>query len=243
MILQARIPHDLTQMKPLPGIAPLDPAAWLQVDDAYAAQMAERERLLATQRAAVLAIEPEAMPAAQELLEVVLAHLPESFTRKGEVVTRPDGVEVTLDRNDPMGTLGVLVQEDLCLLQKRGDEHVLTAAVLCFPAGWRLADKISRPLSVIHVPIPEYDDNIGRRVQRLFDGVRPGRPLVRFNRLFHDDPTLFQPGPRRSNTDRANPATAPYLRSERQCLVRLPETAAVVFSIHTFVVERGPDTP
>ncbi len=243
MILQARIPYDLTEMKPLPGIAPLDPAAWLKVDDAYAAQMAERERLLAGQREAVLAIEAEAMPAAQELLEVVLAHLPAGFTRDGEVVTRPDGVAVTLDRADPMATLGVLVQEDLCLLQKRGDEHVLTGAVLCFPAGWRLADKVSRPLSIIHVPIPEYDDNIGRRVQRLFDGVRPGKPLVRVNRLFHDDPTLFQPGPRRSNNDRADPRTAPYLRSERQCLLRMPETQAVVFSIHTYVVARGPDTP
>ncbi|MBE9635629.1 heme-dependent oxidative N-demethylase family protein [Salipiger mangrovisoli] len=243
MILQARIPYDLTEMKPLPGIAPLDPSSWLKVDDAYAEQMAERARLLSTQREAVLAIEPEAMAAAQELLEVVLAHLPGGFARTGEVVTRPDGVQVTLDRQDPMGTLGVLVQEDLCLLQKRGDEHVLTGAVLCFPAGWRLADKVSRPLSIIHVPIPEYDENIGRRVQRLFDGIRPGKPLVRVNRLFHDNPALFQPGPRRSNADRANPATAPYLRSERQCLLRLPETQAVVFSIHTYVIARGPDTP
>ncbi|WP_353473872.1 DUF3445 domain-containing protein [Salipiger sp. H15] len=243
MILQARIPYDLSQMKPLPGIAPLDPADWLKVDDAYAEQMAERERLLATRREAVLAIELEAMPAARELLDVVLAHLPASYARVGEQVTRPDGVVVTLDRSDPMGTLGVLVQEDLCLLQKRGDEHVLTGAVLCFPSGWRLADKVSRPLSIIHVPIPEYDDNIGRRVQRLFDGVQVGRPLMRVNRLYHDNPALFQPGPRLSNSDRANPATAPYLRSERQCLTRLPETQAVVFSIHTYVIERGPDTP
>ncbi|ANT61217.1 hypothetical protein AYJ57_13060 [Salipiger sp. CCB-MM3] len=242
MILQAQIPYDLSQMKPLPGIAPLDPADWLQVDDAFAPQMEERARLLREVRETVLGIEPEAMPAAQELLEVVLAHLPGGYTRDGEQVTRPDGVVVTLDRGDPMGTLGVLVQEDLCLLQKRGDEHVLTGAVLCFPAGWRLADKISRPLSIIHVPIPEYDDNIGRRVQRLFDGVQQGRPLMRVNRLFHDDPLLHQPVPRRSNNDRAAPETAPYLRSERQCLLRLPETRAVVFSIHTYVVRRGPET-
>ncbi|NDV99447.1 DUF3445 domain-containing protein [Salipiger sp. PrR002] len=242
MILQAQIPYDLSQLKPLPGIAPLDPADWLQVDDAFAAQMEERARLLREVRETVLGIEPEAMPAAQELLEVVLAHLPEGYARDGEQVTRPDGVVVTLDRGDPMGTLGVLVQEDLCLLQKRGDEHVLTGAVLCFPAGWRLADKISRPLSIIHVPIPEYDENIGRRVQRLFDGVQPGRPLMRVNRLFHDDPLLHQPVPRRSNNDRASPKTAPYLRSERQCLLRLPETRAVVFSIHTYVVRRGPET-
>jgi hypothetical protein len=30
-----------------------------------------------------------------------------------------------------------------------------------------------------------------------------------------------------------------YLRSERQCLLRLPETRAVVFTIHTYVLLRS----
>ena len=30
----------------------------------------------------------------------------------------------------------------------------------------------------------------------------------------------------------------PYLRSERQCVLRLPETRACVFSIHTYVMAR-----
>ena len=98
-------------------------------------------------------------------------------------VRRPDGVRVPLDRADPMATLGHLVQEDLCLMEKRGQQHVLTAAVLCFPASWRLADKIGRPLTAIHAPVAEYDDALARRVQRLFDGVQPGRPLWRFNAL------------------------------------------------------------
>jgi len=34
----------------------------------------------------------------------------------------------------------------------------------------------------------------------------------------------------------------PFLRSERQCILRLPETEAVVFTIHTTVVRRD-DTP
>ena len=46
-ILQSDIPHDVTAPKPLPGIAPLEMAEWLQFDEAFAAQMAERERLLA----------------------------------------------------------------------------------------------------------------------------------------------------------------------------------------------------
>ena len=118
------------------------------------------------------------------------------------------------------------------------------SAVECARDGTPLRDPARpvpkyRPLTAIHIPIPEYDDSIARRVQRLFDGVQPGRPLMRINRLWHDNPALFQPGPRRDNSDRGHPAAAPYLRSERQCLVRLPVSRAVVFSIHTFVVPRA----
>ena len=240
-IFQSRLPYDVEAQPRLPGIAPLDPAQWLMVDDAFAAQMAERARLLAAQRDAVLAVTPEGRAAAEELLEYVLAWLREhapGYDVTGDAVRRPDGQRVVLDRADPMGTLGHLVQEDLCLLQKQGDEHVLTAAVLCFPASWRLADKIGRPLTGIHVPVPEYDDAIARRVQRLFDGVQVGRPLWRFNALRYEDPALFQPFKRQAPqpVDRDG---LPYLRSERQCVLRLPETRACVFSIHTFVQPVG----
>ena len=240
MILQETLPFDLGTSRPLPNIAPMRMEDWLLADECYAAQGAERARLLRTRREAVLQLDQEAMPAAQELLETVLDNLPDGFARDGERVTRPDGEVVTLDRSDPLGTLGHLVQEDLCLLEKRpgSDEHVLTGAVLCFPAGWRLAQKMMRPLTAIHIPIPEYDEMLARRVQRLFDGVQPGRALMRFNRLWYDDPVLFQPGPRRDNDDRSDPTTAPYFRSERQCLVRLPQTRAVVFSIHTYLLAR-----
>jgi len=238
-ILQRDLPYEADVKRPLPGIAPLDPATWLHVDEAFAAQMAERARLLAARRADVLAVTDGAGPAMDELLRHVLDWLGAHGTGYeigAESVLRPDGVRVPIDRADPMGTLGHLVQEDLCLMEKRGDEHVLTAAVLCFPASWRLADKIGRPLTTIHVPIPEYDAGLARRVQRLFDGVRVGRPLWRFNALHYADPALHQP---RSRVRPTEDADHRYLRSERQCVLRLPETRACVFSIHTYVIDRA----
>ncbi|MGX0876286.1 hypothetical protein ACSSV4_000961 [Roseovarius sp. MBR-154] len=237
-ILQQRLPYDVEAKRPLPGIAPLDMAEWLLVDEAFGAQMAERARLLRERRDDVLAVTEEASPAMAELLQYVLDWLAENgagYVISAKVVRRPDGVSVPIDRDDPMGTLGHLVQEDLCLLEKRGEEHVLTAAVLCFPASWRLAEKIGRPLTAIHVPVPSYDDRIARRVQRLFDGVRPGRPLWRFNALSYAEATLHQP---RRRAQPREAATLPYLRSERQCVLRLPETRACVFSIHSYVIAR-----
>ncbi|MBV2361380.1 DUF3445 domain-containing protein [Thalassococcus sp. CAU 1522] len=240
MILQSALPYDPHEAPPLPGIRPLGSDPWLIVDDAYAAQMAERERLLRDRRDDVLRLDADAFGAARDLLDTVLTSLPGGFRRDGDVVRRPDGIAVRLDRADPMATLGRLVQEDLCLLEKRGDEHVLTGAVLCFPASWMLSEKFLRPLVAIHRPVAEYDAALSVRVQRLLDGVQPGRGLWRCNAHRYADAALFQPRSEAAPRPAPDKDGAPFLRSERQCILRLAESRAVVFSIHTYVV-RAPE--
>lgn len=241
-VLQHSLPYDVTNPRALPGVQPLRPQDWLIFDEAFAGQMAERDRLLAARRADVLALDRSARPAAQELLDLVLSLCypgAGAGAGKGAQVRRRDGVAVAIDRGDPLGTLGRLVQEDLCILQKCGPEHVLTGAVLCFPASWMLAEKFMAPLVAIHDPVETYDPGVAARVQRLFDGVKPGRPLWRFNALWYDDPGLHQPRKAGVRRQKHAATTARYLRSERQCILRLPQTGAVVFSIHTYVVPRG----
>jgi hypothetical protein len=131
------------------------------------------------QRGDVIAVCDGAGAALAGLLDYALWHLPDGFAVSGEAVTHPGGVSVALDRDDPLLTLSRIVQEDLCVLQKQGDEHVLMAALLCFPVSWTLAQKIGKPLLAIHVPVVEYKENIAKRVQRLFDRVQVGRPLWR----------------------------------------------------------------
>jgi hypothetical protein len=224
----------------LPQVAPVAPGEWLRVDAAYVAQLAEKARLITERRADVIAVLPGAEQAAAELLEVVLEELAQrvDFAVAGERVTRPDGVELVVDRGDPLLTLSRFVQEDFCIHHRQGAEHVLTAALLCFPAAWTLAEKIGQPLGRIHRPVARYDAEVARRVQRMFDMVRVGQPLWRANLLRYDDPALFQP----HNEARPRPVgrpSSPYLRSERQVILRLPRTGAVVFSIHTTVCLRA----
>ena len=223
----------------LPGIMPIDPGDWLRADEAFAGQMAERDRLIAGRPEAVHALAPEALPAARELLERVLGELAgrPGYALGATAVIRPDGAEVALDRDAPLLTLGRLCQEDFCLLQQRDGEHVLTGAILCFPASWTLAEKFGRPLVAIHDPVPAYDADIARRVQRLFDAIRVGQGLWRANALLYDDPALFHP--RREAAPRRVSTSGAYLRSERQCLVRLAQSGAVVFSIHTYLLRRA----
>lgn len=239
-ILQAALPEDMASLRALPGIQPVQ-GPWLRIDDAYAGQMARRVHLMASQPADVLYCPDASRPAAQELLAHVCDLLPGlGFDVTEREVMCPDGRRVSLDMDAPLETLGRLVQCDFCLLDKDGPEHVLKAAVLCFPASWSLAEKAGRPLVGIHEPVDEYDSDIAARVQRLFDGVQVGRPLWRFNRLIYADPELFQPRSRippilEEEQSGQGPA---YLRAERQSIFRLPDTRWVVFAIHTYVVRR-----
>lgn len=216
----------------LPQMYPVKTGEWLRLDAAWGAQIAEKARLIAERRADLIAVLPGAEEAAEELLDLVLADLPLHGFAVGEGVMRPDGVTVPIRRDDPLGTIATLIQEDVCIHQKQGDEHVLTAAQVCFPSSWTLAEKIGRPLTRIHLPVTKYDEGIAARVQRMFDMVGTDRVLWRANLLRHHDPALFHAYTEANPRPPGRP-DSPYLRSERQTLRRLPRTGAVVFTIHT----------
>ncbi len=221
----------------LPGLQPLDMQEWLIQDEVFAAQMALRDQLLLERRAEVFHGPSVADAAAEELLALLLAHLGDGYSPGADKVTRPDGVTVDLRADHPLLTAGRLVQEDFCILQRPdgADEHVLTAAVLCFPASWTLAEKIGRPLTGVHEPVVEYSPDMARRVERLFAHLQPDRPMWRANALRYRDPSLFHPRSEDAPHHFGYGETS-YLRSERQSMVKLPKSGAAVFSIHTWVV-------
>ncbi|WGH78969.1 heme-dependent oxidative N-demethylase family protein [Jannaschia ovalis] len=241
-ITQDHLPHTPwadPALARMPGMRPVE-GSWIVVDEAYAAQMAERARLMRDRRGAVEAILPAAEAALDELKALALDALPDGFGRESGAIRTPDGRRVD-PSGAPFDVLGALLQEDLLILERRGDEHVLTAGLLCFPAHWTLAEKIGRPLRRIHRPVPEYDDGIALRVQRLFDRVPPGRAMWRANVLAHSEAVLHRPKP--EDTPREGRETARFVRSERQTVLRLPSSGAVLFAIHTWIVPLEKLTP
>lgn len=221
----------------MPGLKPVELADWIQVSDSYAAQMAQKRALIA--HSAELVVAEGDGVAGREILGQLLELLTvrPDFTVEKETVLCPDGVEVVINRDAPLATLGQILQEDICLLQPQDGIYYLSAAVLCFPASWTLSEKLNQALLGIHGPVASYTEDLAKRVQRLFDAIRAEAPMWRANALFYDDPELFHP--RRENEGRTvETAKPPYLRSERQTLVRLKESGAVAFSIHTYMVAR-----
>ena len=217
-----------------PGLAPLDPATWIETDEHFAEQMAYRDRLIAERRDVVFAETDESQPSQAELLERLCRHLAsrEDFAVVGGEIQRPDGVRIALGDQPAVLIAGRLVQEDFCILEKGADEYVLTAAILCFPSRWSLAEKIGHPLTAIHGPVPDYTDDLAKRVNRVFEGVKADLPLWRANWTIHDHAELHQPS---GHWRREEGGETLYMRVERQTFLRLPRTQAVVFGIRTFI--------
>jgi hypothetical protein len=240
-VVQARLPHLPWQdpaMSRMPGMRPVQ-GSWIVVDDAYAAQMEERARLYRGRRALVEAVLPGAEPAVEELRELVLRDLPEGFARRRGHVITPDERRV-ITEGPAFASLVHLVQEDLLLLERQGEEHVLIAGLLCFPANWTLPEKIGRPLGRIHAPVPDYDADVATRVQRLFDRVPPGRAMWRANALSYPHAILHSP---LREADPPPDGPGRFVRSERQTILRLPRTGAVLFAVHTWIVPLAALTP
>jgi hypothetical protein len=225
------------------GLKALDLREWIEIDEHFEGQLAERRRLLDQRRGEVLGALPESAAGQAEVLELLLDHLPERFPEhyrraNGELANLVTGERFDLAawREAPLELAGRLVQEDLCLLQRGGPAYRLVAGVLCFPSHWRLADKLGRPLEVIHEPVPGFAGGLAATVDRFFANLQVARPVWRVNWSLVDTPQLFLPPEHRAARKAIGPERAGeqlWLRVERQTLRRLPRSGDVLFGIRT----------
>lgn len=204
----------------LPGVQPVEIDNWLMRSDTYEAQMSYRHKLVKERRGAVFQAMEEATEACHELCNLI-------------------GEENAQEH--PLINAALSVQEDLCILQKQGDSHILTAAVMCFPSSWDLRQKIGRSISAIHAPVPEFS-LVSNSVERMLSAIRYEQPLGRANFLIYTDPELHQPRGE-GILKPIDPKDPRFIRVERQTFRRMPETGAVVFAIHTYIVPESSLTP
>jgi hypothetical protein len=207
------------------GLSRTTEAAWLLPDDHREAELAQRADLLDGRRAEVFAALEGTATASAEVLDLVLAW-EQAFAPAFAAATVPDGMH-------PLEAAGRRTQEDLVVMVPQGDGYHLDAAVLCFPSHWRLLDKVGGSASAIHGPVPHYAGELGEKVDRFLDRLRPGVIVTRRNWSVHDDDALHAPVPpdRPTPVAVADVATSLWMRSERQTLRRLPVSGAVLFTI------------
>jgi hypothetical protein len=230
------------------GLIALPESEMIELDDRYADEMAERRSLLAERRDAVFAAIPASAPARQAVLDRLAAYLPARFpawfAREGSRLHNrltDETWDLASLPADPLVVAASLVQEDLCIVEADADgAMLLTAGVVCCPSRGRLDEKIGRPLPLVHQNVPFYGDRLARPVDRFMAMVKPGKLAMRLNWSIMDDKALFQPtGKWRTDHNAAiTPANAGdrlFVRVERQTLSRLPDSAAVLFTIRVHV--------
>lgn len=133
--------------------------------------------------------------------------------------------------------LGVAWEPDFVLLSPGGGVHTLIAGVVCFPSSWALGEKLGRPLSEVHAPVPGLNEALGRQMELFLQKLRPGDVWRRENW------GLSRDAERNQHPDRARPrlddqviADRVWIRLEHQLLTRLPRSGAVLFGIRVEVL-------
>jgi len=224
------------------GLHRLDLDRWLEVDAHRAHELRRKANLLEESRDVVVATHPGSERASTELLDLVVAYLVTHHAELLEVdghTVRDRATGAVLDRRTghPVVTASMLVQEDLCVLERDDETWRLTAACVCFPSRWSLAQKLGQSLGEIHRPVPGFQDALARPAGTFFDRLTADRPVWRVNwtLLDTDEPHLPTASGRVARWTTGEVGSSLWFRVERQTLRRLPESGAIVFSIRTYV--------
>lgn len=216
-------------------------AAWLTPDEDAGEQLQAKQVLLAERPDDVVAVAHDADTGhgQRETLDLVSSWQrthghgdPMVRSAAPRMADRSAGATPDWSNARDLVAAACLVQEDLCLMTVGAGPPRLTAAVVCFPSYWRLADKIGHTMATMHAPVTGYTATLGNRPDRLLEGLDGNRIVSRRNWSVHDSGDLFapvRPTPRPVGYDEV--PTVLWLRSERQTLRRLPESDVVLFTI------------
>ncbi|MGY6628945.1 MAG: heme-dependent oxidative N-demethylase subunit alpha family protein [Oceanicaulis sp.] len=196
------------------GLRPIDPASWL-FPDSEAHALDWKAGLLARPQD-VWRQAPDAGLAAHEAAALVCA---EAGAPAGDLIAAAQ-----------------LVSDDLVVMTRADDGRWLTGAiVLSAPTFFSVNHAFGRDLTALHGPVPD-GEALAARIARVFDAVRPGQVLERFNWTLQWGGARFTPdaAPLRSAADAAPVSEACdqlHVRVERQTIIKLPATGAVLFTI------------
>lgn len=240
------MPYDGSSKPFTIGLKALELGDFIEVDDHLPSYLEEKDRLATEVRDQVIVAEAGSEAAQNEVLERVASHIctafPRIYTRDGDQVLIAGARAVNLADPEfpPIHHAARMVQEDLVIMRKGHAGWYLSAASVCFPSSWNLHEKFMRPMHEIHRPVPGFGQgtrNAGL-IERMFDNLKPGVPVIRWNWSLYGDDRLFHPasdaGMKRRFGDGAEPANI-NLRLERQTLQKLPVSGAILFTIRIHI--------
>lgn len=233
-------PYDGSKFPFTIGLEPLADRPFIEPDGSLEAHLERKAELFTADLDQVFQAEPGSLAAQHEVLDLVLGHLkevhPDRYRIDGSKIDiGPGWREILLeDGEPPLLQASRLVQEDLVLMQKGEGGYRLTAASLCFPSSWLLTEKFGKPMAEIHAPVPGFAGRMATIIDRIFDNLQSGQPVLRFNWSIYDDADLHHPEGHQLALSPASGEAALaglFLRVERQTLTRLETPDSILFTI------------
>jgi hypothetical protein len=128
--------------------------------------------------------------------------------------------------------IAMQIQEDLAIHRLSDATDWLGAAHICFPSGWNPAEKVGRPLEVIHAPIPGMNLGTSRKLVEtmIFHG-----PFDRYVwSPVYEERLDFHPDMPKKPFDPDNPVL--FIKVERQITYGFPEHLAALFVLRQFLI-------
>ena len=205
---------------------------------------------------AAFVAEPCSLAGQAECLELFLDYLPKRYPamyalagagagRTISVASTGETHAVADYAERPLELCARIAQEDLVLMRVAdnpemdnpvGDQHVMTAAAVVFSFA-ALAEKLGQPLRFIHAPVPGYEADMAKLLNRTFNAIDPAEPLWRNNWGIFDDGSLepsYGTAELLARLDEWKPPAERWLKTEYETLRRLPRSNNILFSIKTF---------
>ena len=205
------------------GLKPIGEAAWLEGGETDPA--ARKDPLFATCR------------------EIVWGETARSLAGQEEVLRLIDGtLGPATHASDlpPLFAAARRTPDDLVLMEKHDGAWRVSALSLCAPTFFSAHDVLGRSLAEIHGPVHGFAERFLARVERIFEGLRPGLILERRNWSLVNSDQSFTPDPapiraRISAIEPAHAGSELFVRVERQTLRRLPQTGGALFTIRVWL--------
>lgn len=224
------------------GLKPIQKESWLEIDNLFSTEIAEKKKLLKNKRSDVLITPSSSFSIQKEVLTTILEHLQlfhaNLFNINNETVEIIKTKEIYNHQKfpNPLELASLLVQEDLIIMKQIEEDYHLESASLCAPTRWSLKDKFRESLSKIHKEVPGYEQKIGKRVDSIFSNLPDDKIFERFNWSIFDSPELFQPINSKTLVEIQNLRPQElFIRVERQTIRRLEQSKSVLFTVRVHV--------
>lgn len=241
------------------GIKTLEHNEWLLLENTYQTMTDKRSKITENERDHTVLTQPEAKESVHETYEMCLDYLMTRYPMYFAIDEKDSSLIHNKIRNekiprDPAAypddetlirVLSRTMEEDFLIMifDEKTEQYYLRSGSFAFPSGFDPARKMNLSLKDIHGPVPLYKQSIEKSMDKFFRRLKVGNWVYRLNWSIQSHDKLYAPGLNHASVEQVikplDPTTMNFdnvfLRCERQCLLRLPKTKALLFTIRTYI--------